>query len=385
LRGANIAISSAEATEMGFVVPVCDLPHLFIERAYTTLPDGARKNLQTSRHVSRERRIEEHRHPGRRVDEADRLCMEGLAVYHRQQAFHLGLLLRPTRSPDDVPAIICRVTEYGMMDVRKMDPDLVGSSCPEFQPKQGKVLKLLEDHILGRRSFPGATTAIFFLSDLLRPRFASMSPERSVKRPQTIAWYSRAIVRWANCFARRAWATSFFRRDHDPRSVFVKPVDDAGPGGVVQRRECPAVEEERVDKRSCVVPICRMCHHPCRLLTTTTSPSSYTISSGMSSGRAFCGGGFGSVTWNDLPGRDAMAGTDLFLVDQDGSFTDAALHLRARGVFHVVRQVNVEPFFFLAGRNNNLECVRHERSPGKDNRTDRKANAQGTNVRSVVS
>ena len=28
---------------MGFVVPVCDLPHLFIERAYTTLPDGARK------------------------------------------------------------------------------------------------------------------------------------------------------------------------------------------------------------------------------------------------------------------------------------------------------------------------------------------------------
>ena len=128
-----------------------------------------------------------------------------------------------------------------------------------------------------------------------------------------------------------------------------------------------------------------MCHHPCRLVDDNDIAVFIHDIERNVFRKGFLRRGFRERDLNDLPGRDAMAGTDLFLVDQDGSFTDAALHLRARGVFHVVRQVNVEPFFFLAGRNNNLECVRHERSPGKDNRTDRKANAQGTNVRSVVS
>jgi hypothetical protein len=104
-----------------------------------------------------------------------------------------------------------------------------------------------------------------------------------------------------------------FRRDHDPRSVFVKPVDDAGPGGVVQRRECPAVEEERVDKRSCVVPICRMCHHPCRLVDDNDIAVFIHDIERNVFRKGFLRRGFRERDLNDLPGRDAMAGTDLFV------------------------------------------------------------------------
>src|SRR5512134_2051038 len=102
-------------------------------------------------HVWRQLGVKEHIFTCCWVDEADGLGMEGLPRDEFQQLLDLCFLSGCTRSGDEMSPVVSRVAKYRMVDVSKMNSNLVCAPGTESKPHKCKVLEPLDYCILSDR------------------------------------------------------------------------------------------------------------------------------------------------------------------------------------------------------------------------------------------
>ena len=115
--------------------------------------------------------------------------MQGLPVYELEQApgpGHNGRLEPPVSSP---PPAVGGIAEDRMPYVRQVDPYLMSPPGLEIDRQPGGEFEFLHHPVGGGGlTLPeDLTTAIFFLSERLRPTRVSMLPSARAGRPHTIA------------------------------------------------------------------------------------------------------------------------------------------------------------------------------------------------------
>lgn len=120
------------------------------------------QNFEHPGHILGKRRLERHPMSAHRVHKPQRSCMKGLPGKKFEEFLHFRFLFRGDRTPGHLPAAVAGITEHGMVNVRKVNPDLMGPSGAQFQANKGKVTKLLQHAIFRHCGFPISHNCHFF-------------------------------------------------------------------------------------------------------------------------------------------------------------------------------------------------------------------------------
>ena len=210
-------------------------------------------------HVSRQLGVELDELIGSRMQETDRLGMEGLPIDQLEEVRGLPGFDACQPALGRAATAVGRIPEDRMPDVGKMDPDLMRTPGPESESQKAEKPEFFDHLVVRHRMFPIGHHGHLFPVPLA-------SSQRSFDGSLTIleATPHHGPIFTVNgscgelCCQGMVHLVGFCDH-HQSGRVFVEAVDDSGTEIGIDRRQRLHVMEQRVDERSGIICISRTC------------------------------------------------------------------------------------------------------------------------------